>query len=279
MSVNSDRSHARLGVYVDVANMYSNGGQKMRFDVLREFACRDGGELLRLNAYVILDRQRFEEDETYRQGTSNFHSVLRDFGYKVLVKDVRWYYDESGERYGKGNADLDLAVDALLQSQNLDRVLIASGDGDFVRVVRALQNKGCRVEVVGLHNVSRRLREEADMFMPGHLIPNLIPNGQRHNRGVTWGEAGSRVRGWCYWHSDEGGYGFVRFLKGIAPGLWLTDSRDPNSPYDTAFLHDSQLPPNVRPHQLPSRNVLLEFKLIESDRGEGMQAVEVESVQ
>jgi len=32
--------------------MYMNGGPKMQYDVLRDFACRDGAEPVRLNAYV-----------------------------------------------------------------------------------------------------------------------------------------------------------------------------------------------------------------------------------
>ena len=121
------------------------------------------------------DAERADRDEVYRKGTQNFHSALRDLGYKVIVKEITWYQDENGVRYGKANADLDLAVDALLQSENLDRVLIASGDGDFVQVIRALQNKGCRVEVIGLDNVSHKLRMESDFYISGYLIPDLVP--------------------------------------------------------------------------------------------------------
>jgi hypothetical protein len=37
----------KVGVFIDVANIYMNGGQRMQYDVLREFACRDGSEPLR----------------------------------------------------------------------------------------------------------------------------------------------------------------------------------------------------------------------------------------
>jgi hypothetical protein len=250
----------------------------MQYDVLREFACRDGAEPVRLNAYVTFDQGRSERDEDYRKGSANFHSALRDLGYKVIVKEIRWYEDESGRMYGKANADLDLAVDALLQSENLDRVLIASGDGDFVQVVRALQNKGCRVEIIGLENVSSRLKQEGDMFISGFLIPDLIPVNTRQKyepESQVWGEMGSRVRGWCYWHSDQG-YGFMRFLKDISPELWITDTRNPDSPYQTAFFHDSNLPTSVNPASLPSRNLFFEFELAKSERGAGIQAINID---
>ena len=165
----------KVGVFVDVANIYMNGGQRMQYDVLREFACRDGSEPLRLNTYVTYDAERAADDDEYRKGAQNFHSALRDIGYKVNVKEIHWYIDEEGNRIAKANSDLDLAVDALLQAEQLDRVLIASGDGDFVQVVRALQNRGCRLEIVALENVSNRLKQESDLYISGFLIPESNP--------------------------------------------------------------------------------------------------------
>ena len=273
----SGRSSSKVGVYVDVAYVYINGGSKMQYDVLREFACRDYAEPMRMNAYVTYDSERAERDEVYRKGATSFHSALRDIGYKVIVKEIQWFKDESGIRYGKANADLDLAVDALLQSENLDRVLVVSGDGDFVQVVRALQNKGCRVEVVGLDNVSSKLRYEADFFISGYLIPNLIPVTIRKPDSPAWGELGSRVRGWCYWHTDQG-YGFMRYLKEISAQIWQTDTRNPDSAYGTAFFHDSNLPEGIRPTGLPSRNFIFEFELVRSEKYDRLQALDIELV-
>ena len=268
------KSAAKVGLYVDVANMMHNGGYGIRFDVLREFACRDGAEPVRLNAYVTFDPVRGREDPEYRERTFNFFSTLRDFEYKVIQKDVRWYRDESGERYGKANADLDMAVDALLQSANLDRVMLATGDGDFVEVVKALQNRGCRVEGLAFRNVSSLLRRELDMFMSGHLVPNLLPMSGSPD-APPWGDLGSRVRGLCYYHNDTAGYGFFRFLRRIASGLWITDSRRQDSPYESVFFHDSNLPEDLNISMVPSHDYVFEFELAESDRG-GLQGVRID---
>ncbi len=280
------KSRSKVGVYADVANMYRNGGQRLQYDVLREFACRDQADPLRLNAYVTFDAERAKRDHTYRDGATSFHSKLRDYGYRVVVKEINWYRDEAGNHYGKADADLDLAVDALLQSENLDKVLIATGDGDFANVIRALQNKGLRVEIVGLNNSSRTLQSEADMFFSGFCIPNMIPmlrsgtvtpppNTQR----PIWGEEGSRVRGWCYWYESERGFGYMRFLTKIAPGLWFTDARHPESPFETAFFHASLLPSDVRPANLPNRDYVFEFEVGPSERGDGLQATDIEIIQ
>lgn len=272
------RATTRVGVYVDVANLARNGGYGMRYEVLREFACRGNAEPVRLNAYVSFDPERAEQDFTYRDGQYDFYSLLRDFGYKVIQKNVKWYTDESGTRFGKANADLDMAVDALLQSENLDRVLLATGDGDFVRVVQALQNKGCRVEIMAFENISAELRREADIFMSGYLIPNLLPLGSASRRGPAWGEVGSRVRGVCYSHPGRG-YGFLRFMKTIAAELWRTDSRQANSPYESVFFHDSQIPDEIHAAELPSRSIIFEFELARTEgKDSRIQAINMQLV-
>ena len=53
----------KVGVYVDVSNIAQNGGYGMHYDVLREFACRNHGIALRLNAYVAFDAERAKTDK------------------------------------------------------------------------------------------------------------------------------------------------------------------------------------------------------------------------
>lgn len=271
-------SNSRVGVYVDVANINRNGGYGMGYEVLREFACRDFAEALRLNAYVSYDAEKARKEAYYNQRTNSFYAVLRDFGYKVIQKEVKWYVDEDGNRVAKANADLDLAVDALLQSENLDKVLLATGDGDFVQVVRALQNKGCRVEVIAFKNISAELRREADLFVNGYLIPNLLPMESKTGEENEWGELDQRVRGICYYHKND--FGFMRFLKRIDKNMWLTDAKHNESPYGTAWFHDSNLPPSGNGHllatDLPNRRYIFEFKLVKAEGEKGLRAVDIQ---
>jgi uncharacterized LabA/DUF88 family protein len=254
----------RIGVYVDAENLNRCGGFRMQYSVLREFACRNGGEAVRLNVYLAYDFERARQDEEYRSRTNAFHTALRDQGFKVCAKEIRWHTDKNGVRYPKANADLDLAVDALNQSANLDRVLLATGDGDFVCVIQNLQSRGCRVEVVGLGNVSAELRQEADLFLSGYLIPGLIPFDGPGKRDPAWGEEGSRVRGWCAAHNTS--FGFFNFLEQIED-LYQVNPRHPNSPYASVFFHDSQLPAGVQVQDLPSRVMIFEFSLFRTEQG------------
>lgn len=237
----------------------------MQYDVLRDFACRDGAEPVRMNAYVSFDRERAQEDIMYRNKAVSFHDALRNLGYKVVIKEVIRYKDESGEIYTKANADIDIVVDMMLQSEYLDRVLLATGDGDFVRVVRALQDRGVRVELLAFNNVSQALRHEADLFTSGYIVPNLMPVSTEFDRD-QWGQSDTTVRGWCSRYNPEKGIGTMTWLKSIPPSLYLTDIR--NSEYfGSAFFHFSELYNSSVQQYLPSTRHIFEFEISENERG------------
>ena len=272
-------SKFNVGLYIDAANIAMNGGRKMRYEILRQFASHDEGEVVRLNAYVALDEERADDDLVYKRGIYNFHSALRDLGYKVVVKKVKRFIDDEGNVFAKANSDLDMAVDALLQSENLNRVILVTGDGDFVRVVRALQNKGCRVEVTSFRNVSFELRQEVDFFISGYLVPYLVPavTDKPLAPDALWGEVGSRVRGVCYKYNIEDRYGFMRFMRDFSSNLWMTDTRLPNSPYESAYFHLTDVIDTIPLHSLPSRDIIFEFDLHEGQR-EGFAARNIKLV-
>jgi uncharacterized LabA/DUF88 family protein len=247
----------RAGVYVDVENVSRNGGRGMRYDVLRDFASRDGAEPIRLNAYLAFDEERAKEDAAYRANATSFHFALRGFGYKVIDKPVQWYTAENGLRISKANSDLDLAVDLLLQTAKLDRVVLVTGDGDFVQVVRALQNTGCRVELIAFESVSYALRCECDYFLSGYLVPGLLSP----TRGLKWGDVNARVRGTCCYYNPQKHYGFLRHLADLN-SLSITDPLAPGSPYRDVFFADHHMPPDLDLSLLPNRDMIFEFTVV-----------------
>lgn len=271
----------RVGVYVDVTHITMNGGRGMRYDALRRFACRQGGLPARLNAYVAHDLARADEEADYRERTASFYAQLRDYGFKVIRKGLRWWTDDEGYEYPKANVEMAMAADALLQSRRLDKVLLVTGDGDFARIARALQDAGCRVEGLAFRSVDTRFREACDSFVPGLLVPDLLPAGRGRGRDEAWGEVGSRVRGVCYRYNAEGGYGFLRYLRGadeVGDNLWLTDTRLEDSPYGSSFVHRSKLPEELDTDRLPSRDLIFEFELA-PPRGEDSDSPEAINVE
>jgi uncharacterized LabA/DUF88 family protein len=87
-----------------------------------------------------------------------------------------------GRRKIKGNMDIELAIDVLEMAEHLDHVILFSGDGDFRRLVEAVQRKGLRVSVVSTIKsappmVADELRRQADDFIElSELAPLIARN-------------------------------------------------------------------------------------------------------
>ena len=238
----------KAGIFVDAENVMRNGGWGMRYDVLKDIVGKDqGSTVVRANAYMAIDRKREDEDEVYRQKKEDYRSQLRRCGFKLVLKEVRRYLNEEGEIVTKANTDTDLAVDALLQARNLDYIVLLTGDGDFVRLINALQNTGARVDVISFHNTSRALREAADYHCYGFLIPGLIPTEGDRRRGVFYTVDESRYFGHIATMSS-----FQEFGKNVfCHGSEIKEERLSNKEF--AALKD--------------RQAILEFDVFQSERG------------
>lgn len=240
----------KTGIYVDAENIRLCGGYGMRYDVLTELANVGNSVLLRANSYVAEDRARTEEDREYKQKLYRYHDVLRQCGFKVIKKYVKHFVDDEGILTTKANADMDLAIDALLQARNLDRIILLTGDGDFIRLVLALQNMGCRVDVIAFKHASNELKEVADSYLSGYLVPGLLPIGSA--AGVN------RQRGVPINYNVERGFGFMRYYTLTKSGLLP----------ETVFFHCSKSDFSNDAVFLDSANVF-EFSVVESDGSEG----------
>ena len=148
----------KVGIYTDAENINRSGGYGTRYDALEHYASQNSGVILRANSYVVVDQEKIESKKEYRNKLFRYHEILRKCGFKLIKKNVQKFTNDAGEISFKANADMDLAIDALLQAPKLDKIIIMSGDGDFSRLVTAIQNMGCRVEVIGFDNVSRELK-------------------------------------------------------------------------------------------------------------------------
>ncbi|CAM2158978.1 Uncharacterized LabA/DUF88 family protein (plasmid) [Pararobbsia alpina] len=255
----------RIGVYVDASNIGINGGHGMRYEALRELACRADGIAQRLNVYLAFDQQRAERSADYAAKAQGYQSALHDQGFRVTVKLVKHFTDDEGNTIAKSNADLDMAVDLLMESERLDTLLLVTGDGDFVQVVRALQSRGCRVEVLGFDNVSRELRDAADQYINGYLVPGLLPTESALESRARWGSTGSRVRGICNRFSHEDGYGFLGYWAAMPSSSILTASES-----KAAYFRANALVDSTTLARLPSRQLVLEFDLVEPSKPDGL---------
>jgi len=88
---------------------------------------------------------------------ARFYCKLEEFGYTLFLKPVKCYEQEDGTLRRKANCDVEMTFRIMHEEKNFDRVLILSGDGDFLPVLRYLRKQG--KEVVILSRASRTARE------------------------------------------------------------------------------------------------------------------------
>jgi len=210
----------KAGIFVDVENVIRNGGYEIDYRTVKELVEAQKATILRANAYFTIDEEREVTDVEVGKRRRHFRNLVRKMGYHVVEKPIKKYTNPDGTVTHKGNSDLDLAIDALLQAENLDYVLLVSGDGDFVKMVTALQNKGKRVDVLSFSNASGSLVRSADYHFDGYLIPDMLPLDEGYLRGNLHSVVADK------------GYGFITYYESLG-----TDSVR-----DDLFVHITDVP-------------------------------------
>ena len=86
-----------------------------------------------------------------------FYLKLQKFGYELYLKPVKLYEQDDGTTRRKANCDVEMAFYLMKEKENFDRVIVLSGDGDFLPVLKYLRSNG--KEVIILARGPRTARE------------------------------------------------------------------------------------------------------------------------
>ncbi len=78
-----------------------------------------------------------------------FYIRLEKFGYKLFLKPVKLYEQEDGSTKRKANCDVDMAFHLMKEKDSFDRVIVLSGDGDFLPVLKHLRSEKKEVVLLG----------------------------------------------------------------------------------------------------------------------------------
>ena len=182
----SSYSQERIGLFIDGANLYAAAralGIDMDYKrLLDEFASR--GRLIRAFYYTAMI-----EDQEYSP-IRPLVDWLDYNGYTMVTKPTKEFTDASGRRKIKGNMDIELAIDMLEMADYLDHVVLFSGDGDFRRLVEAIQRRGVRVTVVSTLQsqppmVADELRRQADCFIDLYDLEPKISRQQSREEATV----------------------------------------------------------------------------------------------
>lgn len=157
----------RVGIFIDIQNLYHSAknlyGARVNFSELIKKLAGDRKQVRTL-AYVV------RSDPS--TGEEAFFDALEKSGIELRSKDIQVF--ASGAK--KADWDVGIAVDAIRMASMFDIVVLVSGDGDFLPLVKYLQwglGKGVEVAAFG-RTTNATLREAADTFIDLDSLPKVV---------------------------------------------------------------------------------------------------------
>ncbi len=150
-----DISTRRVGVFIDVQNMYYSArniyGSKVNFGNIVK-AGVGNQKLVRAIAYTISTKSGEELP---------FFEALSKMGIEVNTKELLEY--DSGHK--KGDWDVGIAIDVVRMLDMLDVVVLVSGDGDYCALAEYVKNRGRLFHAISFReSTSSKLVEVADIY-------------------------------------------------------------------------------------------------------------------
>lgn len=184
MRTTTNYSNQRVGVFVDVQNLYHSAKNlyhgRVNYGELIKHLVGDR-QLIRAMAYVVKSEGVIDppKSKSFRQenkpptsSEAAFFEALEKAGLELRVKDLQVY--AGGMK--KADWDVGMAVDAIRMSSFLDVVILVTGDGDFLPLIDYLKwGVGRFVEVAAFkRSASAKIQEAADKFTNIEEIPRII---------------------------------------------------------------------------------------------------------
>jgi uncharacterized LabA/DUF88 family protein len=154
----------RIAIFIDGANLHA-ASRALGFDIdykrlLSQFLGR--GNRVRAFYYTVI----IEQQELSVRPLTDW---LEYNGFTVITKPAKQFDDGEGRRKIKRSMRVELAVDAFEMADQVDEIILFSGDGDFCPLIEAVQRRGVRVTVVSTVStqppmIADELRRQADVF-------------------------------------------------------------------------------------------------------------------
>lgn len=117
-----------------------------------------------------------------------FYIKIEEFEYNLVLKPVKIYKSLNGLEQKKANCDVDMTFYLMKYINCFDRVLILSGDGDFLPVLKYLREN--HKEVLILARSPRTAREikqfAGDKFLDFEFLRELIKSDDMDERSSLY---------------------------------------------------------------------------------------------
>jgi uncharacterized LabA/DUF88 family protein len=149
----------RVGIFVDVANVELAAdklSRRLDWSKVMKKLTKDR-QLVRAVAYSPV-----HEDINVSLESQRFTEPFVDRGYRLVTKPLKKFSDGTV----KANVDIEMTIEIMSMLERLDIVCLVSGDGDFEPLVRTIQAKGVRVEIVSVGAATAMaLKRAGDRFI------------------------------------------------------------------------------------------------------------------
>jgi len=153
----------KIAIFVDVQNIYYTVRQQFNshfnYRAFWEQLSRQG-DISHAYAYAI-DRNDAKQLQ--------FQRILRNIGFDVKLKP----FIQRGDGSAKGDWDVGITIDILQTAPIVDRIILASGDGDFdILLTTVRQQFGIQTEVYSVEQLTARsLIDASNQYQPiNHLL-------------------------------------------------------------------------------------------------------------
>ncbi|MEZ4156641.1 MAG: NYN domain-containing protein [Candidatus Paceibacterota bacterium] len=175
----------RIGIFIDVQNLYHSAkniyDSRVNYKELIGEIAKDK-KLVRAFAYVVQSEKVLPGTEKGLETVTgkteaSFFDALEKTGLTLRIKDIQVF--QGGVK--KADWDVGMAIDAVRMSQDLDIIVLMTGDGDFLPLLDYLQlGKGKEVWVAAFSKSSNnQLKEVADRFIAIEEIPQALTKIRR----------------------------------------------------------------------------------------------------
>lgn len=215
MKAGPHNSNQRVGIFVDVSNLYHSAknlyqGRVNYAELIKHLV--GGRQLIRAMAYVVRSEgvepqqprsnghvRMAEKDQAAAvsavpassdngnggSSESSFFEALEKAGLELRMKDLQIY--AGGLK--KGDWDVGMTVDVIRMMPFLDVIILVTGDGDFIPLVNYIKWGGGRVvEIASFRrSASSKIVEAADEFHNIETIPKAVmkPRYTAKNRRLS----------------------------------------------------------------------------------------------
>jgi|GEM_PF-596170 len=160
----------RSGVFIDGSNLFwavnileDVGKEKWAIDFskLKRYL-KDNYSPIFFKFYNCVDEH--PTNELFRSralGTEKFHNKLKGLGYDFVPKPLKYLHDKkTGEISTKGDMDVSISIDIKNSLNDMDNIILFSGDSDFLPVVEDAHTRGKHIRIFSFeHTLAWELKE------------------------------------------------------------------------------------------------------------------------